>query len=136
MNSCAPFSSSSILPLSLPLSSALAQDRINIPLKPVSTAARSPSPPPSLLLCLFLPPPSIPPHHPLFFFLPPPPRLPDSFSGATVSSKGISFPTISTHQSGWEGHSQYLQSGVPPVAHMHTHMHGGVVGTDAFDRAC
>lgn len=53
INSHAPFSpcllslsSPSTLPLppSLPLSSALAQDHINIPLKPVSTAARSPCP--------------------------------------------------------------------------------------------
>lgn len=61
LNRLPPFSPS--LPPSLPLSSALAQDRINIPLKPVSTAARSPSLPPSLLLWLFLfpPPPFLPP---------------------------------------------------------------------------
>lgn len=67
MNSCAPFSPPLSLflhppssPPSLPLSSALAQDHINIPLKPVSTAARSPSLPLSLFLSLFLFPPFLP----------------------------------------------------------------------------
>lgn len=64
--SCAPLSpplsliflhSPSLFPPFLPLSSALAQDCINILLKPVSTAARSPSLPPSLLRWLFLFPP-------------------------------------------------------------------------------
>lgn len=49
--------SPSLFPPFLPLSSALAQDCINILLKPVSTAARSPSLPPSLLRWLFLFPP-------------------------------------------------------------------------------
>lgn len=118
MNSCAPFSSSSILPLSLPLSSALAQDRINIPLKPVSTAARSPSPPPSLLLCLLLPP--IPPRHLLFFSSPSFPA-PSFFFWCQCFVKGISFPTISTHQYGGGGLPLPSVRSSPCCTHAHTH---------------
>lgn len=112
VNSDAPFppsssssSFSSILPpFSLPQSSALAQDHINIPLKPVSTAARSPCPPLplSLFLSLFL-----------FFAF-----QPSSFLfifTAIVFWKGLLCSR--------EGQFYYLQSGVPPLAHMRAHTH-------------
>lgn len=110
------------LPPSLPLSSALAQDRINIPLKPVSTAAGSPSLPSSLLLLLLLFPPLL---------------SPDSFQ-CHCFVEGIALPPFLHTAAGRGSFITFTQEF--PLLHTcmqtHTHKHRGVVGTDAFDRAC
>ena len=131
MNSCAPFPPSPLSPLapsslplppSLPLSSALAQDHINIPLKPVSTAARSPSPspPPSLLRTIF------------FFFLFPlfPPSCFSDSLPCHCFIEGIAFPPISLTGASGRGSFITFSQEFPLLhtctrvcTHAHTHIH-------------
>lgn len=121
---CSAFPSSILPPSSLPLSSALAQDHINIPLKPVSTAARSSCPSfplsplsPPFLCC------SIPSLN--FCFI-----CPLLFSGRDCFATG-------------EGSFYYLQLGVPSCctcagehlcARSHTHSEGWWIPLPLTDR--
>lgn len=116
INSPAPFTPPPpALPFFPPLSSALAQDRINIPLKLVSTAARSPCPPLSLLLFLVL----YSQIHPLAFLF-------FCFQeGIAFAAGRDSFITLSQE-------FPLLHA----CEHSCSHTQERVVDTDAFDRPC